>query len=76
MTKGKILKFDVKGIAGRQVRRLRRGAGMTQDDLARRCGIFRTYLSRIENGTANTSITVLAALATSLNVKIQDLFIE
>jgi transcriptional regulator with XRE-family HTH domain len=41
--------------------------------LADQCGIFRTYLSRIENGTANPTITVLASLAVALNVEIQEL---
>jgi transcriptional regulator with XRE-family HTH domain len=47
---------------------------MTQKMLANHCGIFRTYLSRIEGGIANPTITVLASLATALDVKVTALF--
>ena len=60
------LNADAKGIVGRQVLRLRTKAGLSQQELADHCGIFRTYLSRIENGSANVSVSVLAALATAL----------
>jgi transcriptional regulator with XRE-family HTH domain len=42
---------------------------MTQDLLAERCGIYRTYLSRFEMGQANPTLLVLVALASSLNVQ-------
>lgn len=65
---------DMKVIVGRQVRQLRIEAGLTQDVVSERCGIFRTYLSRIECGNANPTVTVLVALAATLNVKVQELF--
>jgi transcriptional regulator with XRE-family HTH domain len=37
--------------------------------LASRCGIFRTYLSRIESGAANPSLGVLVTLADALGVE-------
>lgn len=43
-------------------------AGMTQEDLAERCGFFRTYMSRIETGLANPTLTMIHALASSLSV--------
>jgi transcriptional regulator with XRE-family HTH domain len=46
---------------------------MTQEELAEKCGIFRTYLSRIESGNANLTLVVLVALASSLRVQPQDL---
>ena len=47
---------------------------MTQDILSERCGIFRTYLSRIESGVANPTLLVLIALAEALEVLPGDLF--
>ena len=67
---------DLRGMLGRKVRRLRKDAGLSQDVFAEHCGIFRTYLSRIENGTANPTITLLAALATTLDVSVSDFFDE
>ncbi len=59
---------------GSRVRALRKQAGLTQELLAQRCHIFRPYLSRIEGGTANPSLQVLATLATALQVTVHELF--
>jgi transcriptional regulator with XRE-family HTH domain len=67
---------DIKKIVGLQVKRLRVEAQMSQESLAEQCDIFRTYLSRIENGKANPSITVVAALASALKVSVTELFNE
>jgi transcriptional regulator with XRE-family HTH domain len=70
------LNEDVPAIVGRRVRQLRKAAGLTQQATADACGIFRTYLTRIEAGTANPTITVLVTLATTLGVKVTDLLVE
>jgi transcriptional regulator with XRE-family HTH domain len=70
------LKFDLTLILGRQVRKLRAEAGFSQEMLAAQSGIFRTYLSRIESGSANPTITVVEALAAALKVNIRELFNE
>jgi transcriptional regulator with XRE-family HTH domain len=57
-----------------QVRRLRTEADLSQEALAGKCNIFRTYLSRIENGTGNPTIAVVAALAAALKVEVGELF--
>jgi transcriptional regulator with XRE-family HTH domain len=59
---------------GARIRELRLAAGLTQEDLAERCGLFRTYLSQIENGRANPTLTMIHALATSLAVSVPALF--
>ncbi len=59
---------------GQRVRDLRAAADMTQEDLAARCGLFRTYLSRIETGRANPTLTMIHALANSLDVPVPALF--
>ena len=70
------LKADILEVVGAQVRRLRKEAATSQQDLAGQCDIFRTYLSRIENGTANPTVTVVAALASALKVPVTELFQE
>ncbi|MBS0436176.1 MAG: helix-turn-helix domain-containing protein [Proteobacteria bacterium] len=47
---------------------------MTQEDLAHRCGLFRTYMSRIETGRANPTLTMIQAIADSLAVPLPALF--
>jgi transcriptional regulator with XRE-family HTH domain len=58
------------------VRELRNASGMTQEDLSERCGLFRTYMSRIETGRANPTLTMVQALANSLGVPVVALFEE
>lgn len=41
---------------------------MTQEDLAEHSGLFRTYMSRIETGQANPTLTMIHALAVALSV--------
>ena len=67
---------EFKKAVGQRVRRLRLGSGATQDVLAERCGIYRTYLSRIEAGAANPTLVVLGALAAALNVELCELFCD
>lgn len=59
---------------GARVRELRLSRELTQEDLAAHCGLFRTYMSRIETGSANPTLAMIDALATSLGVPIADLF--
>lgn len=61
--------IDYKNLVGERVRALRKKADLSQEALAARCGIFRTYLSRIESGSANPSLVVLVSLANALEVE-------
>lgn len=61
---------------GARVRALRLTAEMTQEDLAEHCGLFRTYMSRIETGRANPTLTMIHALADALGVAASDLLAE
>lgn len=65
---------NYKELVGKKVRKLRLQSELSQEALAERCGIFRTYLSRIESGTANPSIVVLVALARALGAAPHVLF--
>ena len=60
---------------GQKVRMHRTAAGTTQEEFCARCGIAKTYLSRIERGIANPSLAVLVALADTLEVPVADLLI-
>jgi DNA-binding XRE family transcriptional regulator len=67
---------DINVVIGQRVRLLRKASGVTQQELADRCGMFRTYISRIENGTANPSLQVLANLAELFGISISHLIRE
>ena len=68
--------LNFKRIVGKHVRELRLSGNLTQDTLADRCGIYRTYLSRIEMGHANPTLLVLVALANCLDVQPYELLVN
>ena len=55
--------MDIRLRLGRNVRRLREEKGWSQEDYADRAGIHRTYVSDIERGRRNPTITVVEKLA-------------
>jgi DNA-binding XRE family transcriptional regulator len=57
-----------------QVRRLRLAAGLTLAEMARRSGISKPMLSKIENAHTSASLTTLARLADALDVPVTALF--
>jgi transcriptional regulator with XRE-family HTH domain len=57
----------------RNVRRLRKEKGWTQDVLAAKIHVEQTAVSLIENGRANPTLQTLEAVAASLGVRLVDL---
>jgi transcriptional regulator with XRE-family HTH domain len=58
---------------GRAIRRYRTGHAMSQEDLAHRSGMHRTYVGGIERGERNPSFTNLLRLADALQVPVSEL---
>jgi len=59
---------------GDQVRAARTAHGWSQEDLADRSGLHRTYVVRVERGMVNISIDAIQALADGLGLPVADLF--
>jgi transcriptional regulator with XRE-family HTH domain len=49
---------------------------MSQEAFADHCGFARSYMSRIERGTANPSLDAVETLANALGVEVTDLFLS
>ena len=64
--------MDISGYVGAAVRYLRERAQYSQEELAHRAGLDRTYISGIERARRNPSVaslqSIVAALDTSLDV--------
>ena len=60
--------MDLVVILGRNVRRLREEAGLSQEQLAFDAGMKRSYLSDMERGVRNPSVRALGRLAAALKV--------
>lgn len=65
--------MDVRSRLARNLRRLREAKGWSQEDYADRADIHRTYVSDIERGQRNPTITVVEKLAKPFDLKAGDL---
>jgi transcriptional regulator with XRE-family HTH domain len=59
---------------GACVRELRQEAGLSQVELAERCGFYQTYLSRLERGIANPTLHAMEVVANTLGLTLYELF--
>lgn len=59
---------------GRRVRQLRDAKGWSQERLAERAEIDRSYLAGIESGARNPSLKALDRLAAALDIRLAGLF--
>ena len=66
---------DIREKFGFAVKVRREELDLTQEDLAERAGIHRTYLSDVERGTRNVSLVNIERLATALSLPISGLFL-
>jgi Predicted transcriptional regulators len=59
---------ELQRIVGRNIRRLRRERGLSQEDLADELGVHRTYMGGVERGERNLTLRSLERLASRLGV--------
>jgi transcriptional regulator with XRE-family HTH domain len=67
--------MDVRVLVGLNVRRFRKKAGLSQEDLAHQADLDRTYISGVERGIRNPTVLVLQDIATVLGVTPADLLV-
>jgi len=58
---------------GLRVQQLRQAKGWSQDEFAHRANLHRTYVSGVERGIRNPTITVLEKLAVGLEITLSEL---
>ncbi|MCJ2165231.1 helix-turn-helix transcriptional regulator [Pseudodesulfovibrio sp. S3] len=61
---------------GIRMRQLRDEAGLSQEKLAELAEVHRTYISTIERGQQNISLTVMIKLANVFQISLDELFAE
>ena len=57
---------------GREIRRLRLEAGLTQEDLADEASMTTNYVSLVELGQTNVTLAAAAKIARALKVKVSE----
>ena len=79
-TKGRVRKFaatmkskiDIQ--FGARIAELRKQLNISQEELAERCGVHRTYIGSIERGEKSPTLNTIEKFARGLNVELIDLF--
>jgi transcriptional regulator with XRE-family HTH domain len=61
---------------GDRVREIRVKRGLSQEELAHRAGLDRSYMSGIERGIRNVTVLKLQAVARALKVSLRELLPE
>jgi CheY-like chemotaxis protein len=67
---------NVKSVFGRAVKDKRVEMGISQEELADRAGLHRTYISDVERGVRNVSLESIAKLARALELSLSRLFAQ
>ena len=61
---------------GKKVREHRLSLGLSQEELAERAEVHRTYIGMIERAEKNITLVSIEKVARALDIKIRDLFDE
>lgn len=66
-------KESLEAVFGKEVARLRKRMGISQEELAFRAEVHRTYISQIERGLKSPTLTVILKLARAVKVRVSRL---
>jgi transcriptional regulator with XRE-family HTH domain len=64
----------IKKTLGLRIKNLRANVGISQEELALRANLDRTYINSVKNGKRNISIVNIEKIALALNSSIKDFF--
>ena len=65
--------MDVRKKFGKRLRALREERGWSQEEFADRAGLHRTYVSAVERGIRNPTLSVLDRLADAFGISLTEL---
>ena len=66
--------MDIKQKYAKRLRSLRNEAGISQEELAFRAKLDRTYINSVENGKRNISIVNIEKITKALGISVFDFF--
>ncbi len=64
---------NIKTILAENIRDYRRSKKLSQEQLADKCGLHRTYVGSVERGERNVTLSTLEVLAKALGVSVPEL---
>ncbi len=65
---------SILNLFGERIRELRKAKGISQEELADKASLHRTYIGMIERGEKNISIINIEKIAKSLDIQLNTLF--
>ena len=68
--------MKLKKIFSNNVRKYRIKQNLSQEELAEKAGVHRTYIGSVERGERNITINVMEKICVALEIPITDLFKE
>lgn len=68
----KVTKKDIR--LARKIQKIRKGKGVTQEQLAEKIGVSTTWIGYIETGYRIPNLKMIYKIARALNVKVKDIF--
>jgi len=66
--------IDLKTLLGMAIKTQRASLGISQEELAHRAGLHRTYVSDLERGVRNPSVASIEKIARALELSVSKLF--
>lgn len=67
-------KPDILKVFGNLIRQLRLEMRLSQEELAEKAGVHRTYIGMIERAEKNITLCNIEKIASALNIRLTDLF--
>ena len=68
--------MDIVKVFGKNLKKYRLALGLSQEKIAEKCGLHRTYISTVERFQRNISIENVQRIADALGVEAYKLFID
>ena len=72
--------MDIRQQIGARIQKIRKEAGLSQEDLALEADLDRTYISHVERGTRNPTVIVIFKIAKALDTTpseiLKDLYLQ
>lgn len=65
--------MDARQLLGERVRAFRKQHGLTQEEMAFRCGMHASHITLLENGNRNPTLETLERLAEGMEIPLTDL---
>lgn len=67
-------KPDILKVFGNRIRQLRLEMRLSQEELAEKAGVHRTYIGMIERAEKNITLCNIEKIASAMNIRLTDLF--